>query len=418
MKRYHFGLLFLTVIVGCSESPSQPENPSPDLSLESGPAIPKNYVITPNGLYHRSCVHQIEDGAQVGKDRVVRRRNGTHYPISKCAYPKYPVQTRPLSRSGMSIISPTNGGWIESLLALSSFPGTFRKLTANWNVPPNPVGYYSSGMVYFTFPGLDNGTFIIQPVLQYGNNGSYGGNWWTIASWHCDDGDDCVHSTPQTAVAAGNALNGLVEATNCSGGTCTWTITTKVVSTGVQSVLTLTDNDNYNEAVGGAVEVQGINDCYAYPHEGVVFSSIAVYNQNNSQVTPSWSQQLQTGATPFCDFSVSNTSTSVNLYHSRYPLLNSLATNPSPPKRYLPFSVTLTGVDFDPATVRAVITGSPSSSCPTACYIENSSFSSKSATQLYAPYFSLSILGTYDIRVQNGTTGYMSPGTLQFTIVP
>src|SRR5205814_5523532 len=120
----------------------------------------------------------------------------------------------------------------------------------------------------YTFPGLQSSAYIIQPVLQYGDNGSFGGSWWSMASWHCNaTSSDCIHSTPLTT-EVGRTMYGTVFATNCSGGNCWWVITTQD-DAGAQTTLTVFDTQDYRVANGGAVEVYNVSECNQYAGTGV-----------------------------------------------------------------------------------------------------------------------------------------------------
>ncbi len=245
----------VTSAAGCRE----PASIMPDKSAgEANPAligVPDDYVVTPAGWYHRSCVHEIEDGAVVDINRLVRRRDGTSYQIPDCLYPV--LSTRP-GRNGHS---PVNNGWIEYGYTNQPAGNWYRELAATWGVPPVPVASYSGTQVYFTFPGLQSSAFIIQPVIQYGRSSAGGGGFWTMASWHCNG--SCLHST-LTTIAAGDEMAGNVVASDCANGDCTWTITTRDVTTGQRSVLAVADTENYFWATGGAVEVYNVNFCSQY----------------------------------------------------------------------------------------------------------------------------------------------------------
>jgi len=260
-------------------------------------------------------VYEIEDGARVDKGGLVRRSNGTSYQITPCLYPVYSTIL------GTKPPSPVDTGWIEYAFTRKPADSSYHQLNANWTVPTAPLAPYSYE-VYFTFPGLESNTFIIQPVVQYGSSAAGGGTFWGAASWHCDTGSNCMHS-PLILTGAGDAIYGSVAASNCLNGSCVWTITSQDVTTGQRTTLTVTDAENYFVAVGSAVEVRGgggggpgITSCDQYPINGVFNSGISLYDQNGALLSPSWSGQVQPGTSPSCSFNVTSTTTSVNLYHN------------------------------------------------------------------------------------------------------
>jgi hypothetical protein len=263
--------------------------------------IQDDYVQTPAGLYHRSCVHEVASGAVVDRRLgMVMRRDGSSYQLPTCLYPP-----RGVLRLGTRQ-PPADNGWME-WASVSQPAGSYSALNASWTVPNAP---FVGGQLFYTFPGLQSSAYIIQPVLQYGDNGSFGGSSWSMASWHCNTGSDCIHSTP-LGTQAGRSMYGSVAASNCSGGNCTWTITTQD-DAGAQTTLTVVDTQNYYWATGGAVEVYNIGDCNQYPANGLSYSGISLFDQNGTQVSPSWSHNVQSNANPWCAFSMSSSATNVN----------------------------------------------------------------------------------------------------------
>ncbi len=49
-----------------------------------------------------------------------------------------------------------------------------------WNVPSAPLDQASPLQTIFYFTALGNGVDILQPVLEWGQNGNY----WDISSWY------------------------------------------------------------------------------------------------------------------------------------------------------------------------------------------------------------------------------------------
>jgi len=166
----------------------------------------------------------------------------------------------------------------------------------------------------FTFPGLENTalTGIVQPVLTYGNQGTYGGNYWTATSWICSY--ECEHSDTVLDVSVGDSMVGTVTASSCSGGDCNWTILTTDVTTGHTSTLgPIEDVSSYTYAVGGSMEVYAIQSCPHFPVNGVFLKGIKLYDQSNTQQTPSWADTVQSVLSPWCGFSVTSTSSTTSL---------------------------------------------------------------------------------------------------------
>ena len=174
------------------------------------------------GIIGRAC-NEIEDGAKVNRDRSVTRRDGSKYQIPPCAYLTY--RSRPGTTEAAS--TPADSGWMEWAYVTEPPGSWYSQINANWTVPAAPQRGYNSAQTYFSFPGVQSDSFILQPVLQYGYSAAGGGNTGPYASWQCDGLSRLlgVHSTLRPA-SDSDAMTGSVAASACSAGSCTWTITT------------------------------------------------------------------------------------------------------------------------------------------------------------------------------------------------
>ncbi len=326
MKRttYLSVLLVSLGIAGCTDVPTSTsptelapsEGEQPQMSRQDAAAPRGELIATPSGWYHRSCVHAIPEGARGNRHGTVTRRDGTSFQTPNCLYPgRRTADGQRASRGsagGRHVQGPTNNGWIEyALYGLSG--DTYGYLLADWEVPDDPSGY-SGNKLYYTFPGLQGGGYILQPVLQYGDNGAFGGSYWTLASWSCDDGQDCNYSTPISA-SAGDDIRGSVEASDCANRVCDWTIITRNVTTQTQTTRVYEDTLIYATAFGGAVEVNDITACSQYPEYGVSYTSIALKDEDGNSVTPTWTDVVASGLSPECNFDVASTSSTVDFDH-------------------------------------------------------------------------------------------------------
>jgi len=125
-------------------------------------------------------------------------------------------------------------GWLESATFTPFEPLGF--LSATFQVPeppeqvPNPPEDPRGSLIYL-FCGAEDAqlTTILQPVLQWGNNGLFGDDqsWW-IACWHCSP-------TGQTRISKwypvqpGEIVRGTIEMQTPHETTCDWGIEMKVV---------------------------------------------------------------------------------------------------------------------------------------------------------------------------------------------
>jgi hypothetical protein len=256
-------------------------------------------VATPAGWRPKACVTEIPNGAHVSNAGLVRRLDGTTFQIAKC-----------ISNTASA---PVDSGWME-FASYQTGTGSFRSITAGWRVPAAPAGTYSGRNLYYSFPGMENATYIIQPVIQYGYNGDYGGSFWTAASWHCDLGPNCKHGTP-IAIYPGDSVVGTATGTSCINNVCTWTMSTVDVTHSTRSDYTIDDNDSYSWATGGAVEVYGLTSCSQYPVSGIWYSGLAIRDRNSLLQSPIWAAHYYPSPSPSCQFNVVSTAATVRLYH-------------------------------------------------------------------------------------------------------
>ena len=336
---FNFGVTTLLLLAACTDRPSPVGVKAPAEEPDFAAIGPQgDYVATPDGRYHRTCVHEIPTGAVVGRNGVVTRLDGTTFQIPKCRYPSYPSIPRPSRRAG-NALAPIDTGWVEWAFDEEPPGSSYQQLEARWTVPAAPTGTYSGVQTYFSFPGLVSDSFILQPVIQYGSNGEFGGSYWTAASWHCDGADNqgsCTHSVPIT-VAPGHTMYGLVVANNCSGGVWRWAVLTEDRTSGNSTGRFWIDTENYYWTTGGAVEVrtyppeQGFTSCDQFPQSGVFYYGDTLFDNNLQLVTPAWNKRIQPGLDPECSFDVTFTTSSVNLYHNPPP--------PPPPPPSLTVSI-------------------------------------------------------------------------------
>jgi len=287
--------------------------------------VPSDYVITPFGYFHPSCVRQVNLGETVLGDGRLRFEDGTEETVAPfCSFPRY-TPTGELVVVGSANPKPLeiSWSWIESGQVATST--TYDAVTATWTVPQTPTT--DDGQTLFLFPALchnhltpPNEEPIIQPVLGW-NDGQDAGPW-NITSWNCCPSGMAWQSTPVT-VNPGDQIQGMVvtgcgalEVTECSK----WRITTQDVTTGGSTTLNITypSLENFPWAQSGVLEVYSIYQCSDYPPDGsITFSNVALFDNHFRRITsPGWSPELfvtQGQTTPWCNYGVTVTDTSVTL---------------------------------------------------------------------------------------------------------
>ena len=291
---------FCIVSVWCSvmvwaQAPAGPNRP---------PQVPEDYVVTPFGYFHPSCVVHLAEGEQLLQGGgAIQKNDGTVYIVPACAYPHYTAQGEMFGQ-GSEIEPPEiKHSWIVS--GSASTGSSYGEIVADWNVPSAPQSY--DGQTLYFFPGFEQysgGTSILQPVLGWNSDFKKA---WGIASWNCCPKGTADESTP-VHVSTGDLIAGIVQST-CGKGTLTcpkWNITTKDKTTGGSTGLGDTPNEDqtFNWAFGGVLEVYSIVQCSDYPPNQYINFAPTLYDNNfNIIQNPGWSLTQWAGSEdPQCGY--------------------------------------------------------------------------------------------------------------------
>jgi hypothetical protein len=323
--------------------------------------VPGDYVITPSGYFHPSCVRELAAGETLlAFGRVVQHADGTLESVPVCSYPHYNARGEAVTASTQR--TPEINGWVEDAETTTS--SSYGELIAYWPVPPAPTSI--AGQILYFFDGLEDindVVSIIQPVLGW-NGDDMLSNQWSIASWNCCPSGITWYSTP-VAVNPGDTIQGTVKDT-CSPGTLscpTWNITTKDLTTGNSTSLNSTPSEGqtFNWAFAGVLEVYNVVQCSDYPpNASITFSNLALYNDNFAQISyPGWSfVNRASGLTPQCSYGGGVAATQVSLdYGSITASVSPTSVNfgqhfyGDPPVRR---SVTLTNNGISPITITSI----------------------------------------------------------------
>jgi len=217
--------------------------PLPDQIAHAG-SIPDDMILTPRGLMPRSQVHLIEPGYQleIRGSHVLKVKTSTgemqaDFGAVRFDAPGQPPvinqpanqTTNPAAKSSNLTVTQTNGaGWktYSEWNAGTNVPiGTF---STKWNVPSNPatttpqIVYIGDGISSAQYTSSGN-PLVIQPILEWGNNGISGtGASWTISSWCCWNGG-AAYTTPVATTTSTN-LQGVITLTaQQTGGSYNYT---------------------------------------------------------------------------------------------------------------------------------------------------------------------------------------------------
>ncbi|KAF8901048.1 hypothetical protein CPB84DRAFT_1847026 [Gymnopilus junonius] len=244
-------------------------------------------VQTPAGLFPKSKVHAIPDGASVHQTSTEVQIIGANSTVL-FSVPYTPPTTSkfvgPLLNpaSASSNRRDLQSGYIAYAYWENTASSPISFLGSNWNVPNTPASwddqllYWWNGLVPIDFSGG-----ILQPVLQYGFSPAGGGEYYAIASWWLT-GTDIFH-TGITQVSPGTFLQGQISltGTSISGGVTTYSYSCTFVgfpSTTISASTTVVLSWVYE-----ALETYGTVQISDLPTGNTIFSTIDITLQNGQR---------------------------------------------------------------------------------------------------------------------------------------
>jgi|HubBroStandDraft_1064217.scaffolds.fasta_scaffold17931_1 hypothetical protein len=244
-------------------------------------ALPKDYVITPGGPRHKSFVHTVEPNQAVtsinGQPHLVDMVSKSLIPLPKVATPREEIPA-------------LASGWITDASSSNDTGSPITFFQTTWIVPKGPRTFTGDlfspqGQVIFLFNGLQDNpeTYILQPVLQWGDSGYGGGKYWSIANWLVDQ--QHVFKTPNVGVSEGDILNGVMTLTGQSGNLFDYQCEFAGINSFALNVVNRTQLVNAYETL----ECYGVRHASDYPQaEKTAMTAIEIRNANG-EIPPNWS---------------------------------------------------------------------------------------------------------------------------------
>ena len=280
MRTMHVSyLMLISVFLFTACGKEQAKSVNEQTPATTNPVTPAaDEVLTPGGWRPASKVGRVDAGEHltVVNDRlskvddatgrlvkdfgVIERKGGT--------LPDYPTNVNiPEARR----ILPLGSGWIAytywsnpSSTPITSFSSTF-------TVPPAPSG--SHGQTIFLFPGLQNSSYILQPVLQWGPSAAGGGNYWAIANWYVDGSSGTALFSSLVRVSSGTVLKGIMTQTGTTGSNYNY----KSAFSGYFSIDLNVTNIQKLYWAAESLEAYGVTVCADYPNTAkTTFSGITL----------------------------------------------------------------------------------------------------------------------------------------------
>lgn len=295
----------------------------------------ESYIITPGGYRAASLVHLVEPGnildgtgnnlRKLDPNKKVVAEYGP-IPVRPGKGPLMPlnVSVRPIEvesvRAGGAaaaaapVTVPSLGtGWITYAYWNNATGKAITSFTTTWRVPPNPR--LDDGELIYLFNGIQNSTMIYQPVLQWGSNGAFGGNYWCVASWYADGQGGQAFYSQNTRVDVDQLLTGLMTQTGSANGQFSYNCIFQGIANSalpIQNVQELT-------WCAETLEAYGLKQADDYPAAGkCAMTSIQIVT-GNTDPTLSWTADTPVSDTGQHTIVVSNANPGgeVDLYFNR-----------------------------------------------------------------------------------------------------
>jgi hypothetical protein len=282
-------------------------------SLDAVTTAPADYVITPGGIVvHKDCVHQVPDGATVNADLSVTLKGKKIAQHAACTHKRYRF-------AGSADATPpgTGNGWVETSWGNATSTTFTHMEVGYWVVPANPV---NRGQLIYLFPSLTNGNSILQPVLQWGNNGYFGGPSWVYANWWVMTASTYFVSSVTNA-SVGDQMWGSMDMTFQSAPNQYWQVVVKDITKGLTTTsnFTVPETNAFSSAQVGALEAYRVSTCDSFPSGSsgqtyfpapLLYQGLAYWDRN--LFNPSWftlDAAANNWTGPNCGFGVSVGST-------------------------------------------------------------------------------------------------------------
>jgi hypothetical protein len=328
-KNWHFSIALAVLLISGATS-VQAQDPA---GRDRPVSVPKDFLATPMGYFHPSCVQTIAEGDVLHKDEaVIEHKDGSIEAIPVCAYPHYTPSGEPLYLDGEGPADqetdsagshpPGIGHAYVEAATMEKHPTNtyYGEIRANWDVPPDPT--YHSNQIIYLFPGLEDYAVskptILQPVLGWnvvfpaiGSDPAINfPNAWSLASWNC-----CVNGSTQHTKAiptsAGHEIFGQITCTNTNGAVC-YRFQVNTVDQTTNKQITLLNASSFgltfNWAFGAALEVYNLNYCDEYPETtSSEFFFLGLFDQDLQPVKQGWvpwDNWKDSNLTPDCNYGI------------------------------------------------------------------------------------------------------------------
>jgi hypothetical protein len=193
--------------------------------VEIGPDVSSGCVAAALGTRHSSKSRLVEPRHRLdGSSGPLRKLDSNSKVVEEFEIgTQTPRQSSTLfARNGRRPIIPApRASYIASAHCYTASGLPILSFSTTWVVPSEPSTH--SGLI-FIWNGIvsPDGTWVLQPVLQWGDNDVSGGHYWQLVSFYASTESDFHHSSA-VRVNPGDSVTGLVRQTAEQGGLFSYT---------------------------------------------------------------------------------------------------------------------------------------------------------------------------------------------------
>ena len=277
-------------------------------------AVPADFVITPFGYFHPSCVNHLAKGDVLHTDeKSIQHANGTSTKIPECAYPHYTSDGEAITGDEPAENPPSIGhSHVETVTATTTT--AYGAMDETFIVPPPPVDDDGQTLFfYFGLQDINDVVTVLQPVVGW--NADFG-SAWGMASWNCCVNGATNESSP-LQVNSGDEIIGQIENTcgpppHAKEACPTWNVFAidntleALLDTSYATGLTATSSygQTFNWAFSAVMEVYNIARCQDYPASSrLSFYELYLYNYKFAVInSPKWTTTVASGLSPVCGY--------------------------------------------------------------------------------------------------------------------
>jgi hypothetical protein len=282
----------------------------------------ENYIITPGGYRSASLVHLVEPGhildgtggrfTKLDPTRKVVADYG-QIALRLTKEPLMPYNVVSTHPNKVKAVPGLGTGWITYAFWNNATGNPITSFKTAWRIPPYPTT--EDGELIYLFNGIQNATMIYQPVLQWGNNGAFGGNYWCVASWYADGQNGPAFYSQNTQVPVNGLLVGLMTQTGSANGQFSYNCLFEGIANSalpIQNVQELT-------WCAETLEAYGLKQSLDYPAAGKCAMTAIEIVTGNTHPTLNWTAETPVSDTGQHTIVVSNANPNgeVDLYFNK-----------------------------------------------------------------------------------------------------